>query len=61
MVYITEKKIKYYLRFLFAWRYYNQAEVSFVSTQPSLSSSLSESSDSDNSIATRLANIDATS
>lgn len=40
----------------------DQADVSFVgSTQHSLSSSLSESSDSDTSIATRRANIDATS
>lgn len=39
----------------------NQADVSFGSTQPSLSSSLSESSDSDNSMATRRASIEATS
>lgn len=39
----------------------DQAEVSFGSIQPSLSSSLSESSDSDSSIATRLAKIEATS
>lgn len=39
----------------------DQADVSFGSIQPSLSSSLSESSDSDNSIATRLAKIEATS
>lgn len=37
------------------------ADVSFGSIHPSLSSSLSEDSDSDNSIATRLAKIDATS
>lgn len=39
----------------------DQADVSVGSIQHSLSSSLSESSDSDNSIATRRANIDATS
>lgn len=39
----------------------DQADVSVGSTQHSLSSSLSESSDSDNSIATRRAKIDATS
>lgn len=39
----------------------DQADVSVGSTQHSESSSLSESSDSDNSIATRRANIDATS
>uniref|UniRef100_T1H715 Uncharacterized protein n=1 Tax=Megaselia scalaris TaxID=36166 RepID=T1H715_MEGSC len=39
----------------------NQADVSFASIQTSLSSSLSESSESVNSIATLLANIDATS
>lgn len=39
----------------------DQADVSFGSIQPSLSSSLSESSDSDNSIATRRAKIEATS
>lgn len=38
-----------------------QADVSVGSTQHSLSSSLSESSDPDNSSATRRANIDATS
>lgn len=39
----------------------DQAEVSLVSIQPSLSSSLSESSDSESSMATRLARIEATS
>lgn len=39
----------------------DHAVVSFGSTQHSLSSSLSESSDSDNSMATRRAKIDATS
>uniref|UniRef100_A0A1B0G9D0 Uncharacterized protein n=1 Tax=Glossina morsitans morsitans TaxID=37546 RepID=A0A1B0G9D0_GLOMM len=39
----------------------DQAEVSFGSIQPSLSSSLSDSSDSESSIATRLANMEATS
>lgn len=39
----------------------DQADVSFGSTQPSLSSSLSESSDSDSSMATRRASIEATS
>lgn len=39
----------------------DHAVVSFGSTQHSLSSSLSESSDSDNSMATRRASIDATS
>lgn len=46
----------------FVWSIEDQADVSLVgSTQHSLSSSLSESSDSDTSIATRRANIDATS
>lgn len=39
----------------------DHADVSFGSTQHSLSSSLSESSDSDSSMATRRAKIDATS
>lgn len=39
----------------------DQADVSLGSIQPSLSSSLSESSDSDSSIATRLAKMEATS
>lgn len=66
---VCEMTIRIYFRFLmltrvasdFFWSLNDQADVSVGSTQHSLSSSLSESSDSDNSIATRRANIDATS